>query len=55
MYQAQKGTVELIASGYEWECPECKTLNKEIEAKTQGECKECGADFDTDPPEHAYE
>jgi hypothetical protein len=46
--------VDLIASGYEWECLECKALNHEIEALEEVICANCGAKFDTDLVEHAY-
>jgi uncharacterized protein (DUF983 family) len=46
--------VDMIASGYEWECPECETENHEIEVTEKVHCMGCGADFDTNPPEHAY-
>jgi len=47
-------TVDLIASGYEWKCLECKVLNHEIEALEEVVCVSCGARFYTDLVEHAY-
>lgn len=55
MDEPEQQTVELVASGYEWLCPACETLNHEIEVTTQVTCNACGATFETDPPEHAYE
>lgn len=46
--------VDLIASGYEWECPECGTLNSEIEWKETVKCSECSKEFGAYEPEHAY-
>ena len=46
--------VDLIASGYEWECPECCLTNKEIECKEVVKCSRCGSEYQTEPPEHAY-
>lgn len=49
--------VELIASGYEWECPECYTLNHEIEITESVTCTQCRTKYDVsnyfDVP-HAY-
>ena len=47
-------TVELIASGYEWECPHCVTLNKEIEIPKKVKCSECGKEFEVDNADHAW-
>ena len=47
-------TVYIIASGYEWTCPLCDLLNKEIEHKESVTCQVCKKTFDTDAPEHAY-
>lgn len=50
-------SVDIIASGYEWICPECNTLNNEIEYPrgTVRCCNlQCKTDFECEPPEHAY-
>jgi len=47
-------TVDIIASGYEWICPECGRFNTEIEITETVICEECGTEFETNPPEHAY-
>ena len=49
-------TVELIASGYEWECPECEFLNKEIEITLTVTCEHCQEKFEVDVygAHHAY-
>ena len=58
--------VDMIASGYEWTCPDCGRLNPEIEALTQVICGKsneggdlqgaqgCGHTFSAAPPAHAY-
>lgn len=46
--------VDIIASGYEWICPECNEFNKEIEITEIVVCSCCGAKFEANPPEHAY-
>jgi len=50
----EKEPVDLIASGYEWECPECEELNHEIECKEQVTCGSCGKVFEANSPEHCY-
>ena len=47
--------VDIIASGYEWICPNCEHYNREIEATATVRCEnpECLATFATTPPEHA--
>jgi len=45
--------VYLIAAGYEWECPDCKRLNREIETSETVTC-DCGQAFDVFATEHAY-
>lgn len=47
-------TVDIIASGYEWECPKCKLLNKEIQWKEKVVCKKCGKIYEASSPEHAF-
>lgn len=46
--------VDIIASGYEWICPACEHLQKEIEYMEEVICKECSKKFKTSLPEHAY-
>lgn len=46
-------SVELIASGYEWECPECETLNKEIGVTEKVICGKCIAEFEVEEYYHA--
>ena len=46
--------VDIIASGYEWVCPICNILNKEIEYSAVVQCGDCEKKFNTYPPEHAY-
>jgi uncharacterized protein (DUF983 family) len=47
-------TVDIIASGYEWTCPDCEELNKEICYTKIVTCK-CGKSYYTDDPDHAKE
>lgn len=46
--------VDIIASGYEWICPECGEYNTEIEITETVNCCYCDTIFDTNLPEHAY-
>lgn len=47
--------VDMIASGYEWECPNCGHLNKEIEICNQVDCEKCDRTFLTGGyADHAY-
>jgi len=50
-------TVDIIAKGYEWVCPQCHTLNDIIEYPKNGEvtCTACAYLCKTSLPEHAYE
>lgn len=45
--------VDIIASGYEWVCPECDVLNLEVEWTKQATCFICGKTYETNLPEHA--
>ena len=45
--------VELIASGYEWNCPECETFNTEIEITEHVECDNCNQVFFVSESYHA--
>lgn len=49
-------SVDLIASGYEWICPECDFLNKEIEYNEQVKCSNscCQKDFKANFPDHCF-
>lgn len=46
-------SVSLIASGYEWMCPNCDYLNTEIEIVEVVKCRECYHVYNTDEPDHA--
>lgn len=46
-------TVSLIASGYEWTCPKCDTLNNEIKTRENVTCRHCGASWPVDSYDHA--
>ena len=45
--------VDVIASGYEWVCPKCGTLNKEMEYKPYYCCCKCAEEVQANLPEHA--
>lgn len=49
-------SVDLIASGYEWICPdpECETFNREFEARSTVQCESCRAVYQVDEVHHAY-
>jgi len=47
-------TVDVIASGYEWECPHCETLNNEIELTETVMCSNCYKHFNITDFHHAY-
>jgi ribosomal protein L37AE/L43A len=51
----ERESVTLIASGYEWECPECEELNGTFEVTEIVRCQKCGREFDVDNYEHAIE
>lgn len=46
-------TVDLIASGYQWICPKCKTHNKEIEITEEVTCENCDTKFELGDYHHA--
>lgn len=46
--------VDIVASGYEWDCPKCEHLNQTIEVTDIVECEECKSLYATNPPEHAH-
>ena len=46
-------TIDLVASGYEWECPFCATLNEEIETRSTVVCRKCNRQYDVDEAFHA--
>lgn len=47
-------TVDIIASGYEWICPDCEHYNTEIGFAEFVKCTCCKRVYETNPPEHAY-
>lgn len=48
-------TVDLIASGYEWNCPNCGHFNKEIEITRDVVCEECEKMYEVEGTFHAYD
>ena len=47
-------TVELIASGYEWICLDCETLNREVEVYCEVVCEKCEKTFEVADHHHAF-
>jgi len=52
MYE-ESNSVDLIASGYEWTCEHCNSLNKEIEITGTVICKKCCEEYFVSNIEHA--
>ena len=50
--RGNQSLVDVIATGYEWECWVCSELNKEVEYLEIYVCSRCGEGFQTNPPEH---
>ncbi len=50
--RGNQAPVDVIASGYEWECTVCSELNHEIDYQEVYNCSRCGESFFTNPPEH---
>jgi len=50
----QRPPVDCIVSGYEWICPICNKLNKEIEYGQIAKCNGCDAVVELALPEHCY-
>ena len=48
-------SIELISSGYEWTCPDCDTLNEEIEITPAVTCCKCKKKFMVAEYFHAHE
>jgi len=44
--------VDMVASGYEWICPECQEYYKVSSWVEKVTCKQCGGTFETMPPMH---
>jgi len=47
--------VFLISSGYEWECPNCEHLNREIEITAKVTCSSCSKEYEVMDADHAWE
>ena len=50
----ESATVDLIAGGYEWTCPECDHDNKEIEITETVTCASCDHEFQVGDIHHAH-
>ena len=48
-------TVDLIAAGYEWICPNCDKNNSEIEITEKVQCNECQLELKVADYDHAFE
>ena len=46
--------VDIIASGYEWNCPNCGQNNRTYEVTGFVVCDECRDTYAINPPEHAW-
>jgi hypothetical protein len=46
--------VELVATGYEWTCPECESLNRILGFIPHVTCANCSSDFETILPSIAW-
>ena len=46
--------VDCIASGYEWVCPTCETLNELIEFVELVQCEYCREKFRLNYPQHCF-
>jgi len=44
--------IDLIASGYEWICPSCEDLNKEIAITEKVTCRGCEKTFEVNFWDH---
>lgn len=55
-----KGTVQMVASGYDWVCDQCEEENTECGIPVIGtafnyiKCKGCGAMFECGGADHNY-
>ena len=52
--ESEDEEVMLIASGYEWTCPECEHFNNEIEITEKVTCRGCKKTFKVEDYSHAY-
>jgi hypothetical protein len=48
----EEDSVDLIASGYDWICPFCETMNHVIEYDEKVTCRDCGHTYEANPPIH---
>uniref|UniRef100_A0A6M3KXR6 Uncharacterized protein n=1 Tax=viral metagenome TaxID=1070528 RepID=A0A6M3KXR6_9ZZZZ len=48
-------SVDVIASGYEWECPVCEKLMREVAYSEEVTCHWCKRKYIANLPEHAYD
>jgi len=57
LVEEEEEEIDLIAGGYEWECPDCEALNKEIEIPSDGhvKCVKCGSVYKVSDYHHAQE
>ena len=46
-------SVDIVAGGYGWICPNCEAYHEEIEVTETVKCVCCSGEFETNPPEHA--
>lgn len=48
-------SVDLIASGYDWTCPNCGLCQNVIEYGEKVTCRDCEHTYTANSPEHAYD
>ena len=46
--------IDLVASGYDWDCPVCNVWNYVIQVEQEVECNECHMVFKVHDHYHAY-
>jgi hypothetical protein len=46
--------VDIIASGYEWVCPNCEDINRAIDWRETVVCRNCRRKYEASSPEHAW-
>jgi hypothetical protein len=52
--EEEDNSVDLIASGYDWECPNCGNWAHTIEITEKVKCDTCSNEFKVHNFEHAY-
>jgi uncharacterized protein (DUF983 family) len=53
-HNTDTNTVDIIASGYDWTCPNCDDWQSTIEVTDTVTCQECGNTYPVNDHHHAY-